>query len=257
MPPPMPPRPPSALRRALSRLNPLRAARHVFLPSRTDRIDDHTVRWLQGMRAAAGLAAVVWLALSYRLVSSASELADERFDQVWVSLCVAGATLPFITLAFIMAARPPLRRVYLRRALRPLGALGGLFGSMGAFPVAMTPETQGLRDWFQATVPGAQVIAIVAFCWILPFAIAGIVFCTFHVFRASDVHELLPPLLAIALVWEMALVDLLSGTHAEVPFGLRVVFMLGGPLTVSAIAAYEMRRLRTRHGITMRTALAR
>ncbi|MGW6204575.1 hypothetical protein ACWF9B_13140 [Streptomyces sp. NPDC055089] len=47
------------------------------------------------------------------------------------------------------------------------------------------------------------------------------------------------------------------GAYEGVPLGVRLVFLLGAPLTVTAAAMWELRRLRTRHGITLRAALLR
>jgi hypothetical protein len=250
------PQPPPARRNVLRALTPLGAARLLFTPSRPDRVEDRAVRRLQLLRAGAGLAAVVWLAVSYRLVSSTGELLKERGEQVWLSLNVAGATLPLMVGVFIALAQPPNRRLYLRRSLRPFASLVALFGSALVLSLGLSGRPQ-LRHWLLHEVRGGSVLAIIGVVWLLSFVVVGIVLCTLHVFRAADVHELLPPLLATVLVWEMALVDLFTGDQAGVPLRLRVVFALGAPITVSAIAVYEIRRLRTHHGITLRTALAR
>lgn len=85
----------------------------------------------------------------------------------------------------------------------------------------------------------------------------GIAQALVHVFRMADLHETVPPLLATLLVWEVALFDVLRGAYEGVPLGVRLVFLLGAPLTVTAAAMWELRRLRTRHGITLRAALLR
>ncbi|MEU9352573.1 hypothetical protein AB0D65_16675 [Streptomyces griseoloalbus] len=93
--------------------------------------------------------------------------------------------------------------------------------------------------------------------WLAPFAMYGIVQALVHVFWTADIHETIPPLLATLLVWELAVIDLTGGSYESVPLGVRLVFTLGAPLSVTAVALWELRRLRSRHGITVRGALRR
>ncbi|WUH99693.1 hypothetical protein OHR68_40455 [Spirillospora sp. NBC_00431] len=76
-------------------------------------------------------------------------------------------------------------------------------------------------------------------------------------FRTADVHEVLPPIIATALVWELAIVDLFSNAYDGAPFLVRVAVILGGPLSVTAVSFWELRRLKTRHNLTLRQALGR
>ncbi|MDI3387590.1 hypothetical protein QIS99_15475 [Streptomyces sp. B-S-A8] len=77
-----------------------------------------------------------------------------------------------------------------------------------------------------------------------------------HVFRTADIHDFLPPVLATLLAWEMALIDVITGAYAEVPGLVRTMFVPGAPLTVTALSAREAYRLRRRHGLTLRGAVA-
>ncbi len=78
-----------------------------------------------------------------------------------------------------------------------------------------------------------------------------------HVFRTADIHEVLPPILAGVLVWEMALLDVTTGAYDQAPPGVRRLFILGAPCTVTALSWWELSRLRRHHGLTLRTALRR
>ncbi|HZG05222.1 MAG TPA: hypothetical protein VE546_16910 [Streptomyces sp.] len=91
----------------------------------------------------------------------------------------------------------------------------------------------------------------------MAFLLYGAALAVVHVFRAADIHETVPPLLVMCLTWETALLDLGDGAYAEAPPGLRVLFLLGAPLSVTAIALYELRRLCRHYGLTIRAALDR
>lgn len=257
-PPVPPPREPSRARKILRGLyNPLYAAHRTFRPSRPGIVDDREVRKLQLWRTGLGLVAWVGLMVTYNAVASAADIhgvASERLDQSWNSVLALVCTFPLVVGAFVLAARGGLRRVYLRRALRPLGSVGAIMLSMGTAALSMAPELEGVRD--AVGMPGK--IAMLILClWAIAFALYGIGLSLVHVFRTADIHEVLPPILAGVLVWEMALLDVITGAYGEVPAGARAAFILGAPVTVTALSCWELYRLRRHHGLTLRSALHR
>ncbi|WP_327265903.1 hypothetical protein OG444_35160 [Streptomyces sp. NBC_01232] len=214
---------------------------------------------VQVLRTVIGLAALTWMLLSYGVVPDADAVVDDRFAQIRTTLIVLAVTFPVAVAAFIAAARPPHRRMFLRRAVKPAGALLVLVVTLGAPRLItglgyVTEET----DWTSSAGRVALLFALGAFLlWLAPFGLYGIGQSLVHVFRTADLHETVPPLLAALLVWEVALFDMIRGTYEGVPFAVRIVFILGAPLSVTAVAMWELRRLRTRHGITLRGALLR
>ncbi|MFJ1865455.1 hypothetical protein ACIOD1_12570 [Streptomyces sp. NPDC088097] len=257
-PPPAPPVEPSRGRKILrGAVNPLYASQRTFRPSRPGTVEDPQVRKLQLWRTVLGLVAWIGLMVTYKAVVSASDVqsvASERLDQSWSSVLVLVCTFPVFVGAFVAAARGGLRRVYLRRALRPFGAVLAVMASMGTSALAMAPETAGLRD--AVGLPGKIAIGVLCL-WSIGFALYGIGLSLVHVFRTADIHEVVPPVLAGILVWEMALLDLITGAYPQVPAAARAVFVLGAPVTVTALSWWELRRLRLRHGLTVRGALGR
>ncbi|MET9960036.1 hypothetical protein ABZ128_13390 [Streptomyces sp. NPDC006326] len=237
--------------------NPLYAAQLAFRPSRRGIVHDPQVRRLQLWRTALGLVAWVGLTATYNAVVSVTDVeavADDRLNQSWSSVLVLVCTFPVVVGAFVAAARGGLRRVYLRRALRSLGAVLAIMASMGTSALAMAPELAGLRD--AVGLPGKITIGVLCL-WSIGFALYGIGLSLVHVFRTADIHEVVPPVLAGVLVWEMALLDVVTGAYPQVPAGVRAVFVLGAPVTVTALSWWEMRRLRRHHGLTVRAALGR
>lgn len=255
VPPPPPPRPPTRRERIVRiLLNPFYAARLVFRPSRPDRAVDGTVRKLQVWRTVLGVGAWFWLMITYNAVKDVGDVAGERINDSWSSVLALACTFPVVVGAFAYAARGGLRRVYLRRALRSLGAVGALLGATFTFVVGVAPEFEGLRRFIG--VPG-KVVGAVVLLWMLGFVLYGMVLALVHVFRTADIHELVPPVLATVLVWEMALLDLVTGAYPGVPPLARVGFILGAPVSVTVLAVWEIHRLRRHHGLTLRGALHR
>ncbi|MFE6804082.1 hypothetical protein ACFVEN_20665 [Streptomyces sp. NPDC057681] len=77
------------------------------------------------------------------------------------------------------------------------------------------PRLSGFVDGRFATSPAMAVVTygvtILTFLWVTPFIFWGVRLALVHVFRTADIHETVPPLLAMALVWEMTLIDLFTG----------------------------------------------
>ncbi|MEN8656175.1 hypothetical protein ABCR94_37800 [Streptomyces sp. 21So2-11] len=231
----------------------------MFTPSRPDRVHDPVVKRVQVLRTVVGLVAVTWMLLSYGLAADVDAVVDDRFGQIRTTLIVLGVTFPVAVAAFIAAARPPNRRLFLRRVGKPAGALLALVVAL-AVPRLITGlgYVDEETNWTASAERVVLLFALFAFLlWLAPFVLYGIAQSLVHVFRTADLHETLPPLLATLLVWEVALFDVFRGTYDGVPFGVRMAFMLGAPLTVTVMAKWELRRLRTRHGITLRAALLR
>ncbi|MFF4350166.1 hypothetical protein [Streptomyces sp. NPDC001530] len=198
------------------------------------------------------------MSISYKLAQSVRDVADDRLNQSWINVLVLSVTFPLIVGLLIAAARPPARRELLRRAARPFGSILAIIAGVAVFPASVLT---GFVDGRFATNPAMTVITSVVtlftLIWILPFVIYGIGLSLVHVFRTADIHETVPPLLAMTLVWEMALIDLFTGAYEGIPGPLRIVLVLGAPLSVNAVGLWELRRLRVNYGLTLRGALMR
>ncbi|MEU3549739.1 hypothetical protein [Streptomyces longwoodensis] len=239
--------------------NPIAVGRAVFTPSRPDRVHDSAVKRLQILRTILGLVAISWMLLSYGVASDADAVVDERFAQIRTTLVMLGATFPVAVAVFIAASRPPNRRVFLRRAAKPAGALFALVVTLAA-PRLITGlgYVDEKTDWTASAGRVVMLFALGAFLlWLAPFALYGIAQSLVHVFRTADLHDTVPPILATLLVWEVAVFDVFRGAYDTVPFAVRMAFLLGAPVSVTAVSLWELRRLRAQHGISVRGALLR
>ncbi|MER6559630.1 hypothetical protein ABT300_18245 [Streptomyces sp. NPDC001027] len=255
---PQPPPRVGVFRRWWRAVGPIAVGRTVFRPSRPGRVDDPAVTRMQRIRTAVGLTAVVWVMISYKLVASVGDFADDRVDQTWNNVLVLAVTLPLVVGALIGAARPPARRELLRRAAKPFGSIVAIIAAVALFPAAVLT---GLLDGRFATGPATTVITVVValfmIVWVLPFVVYGVGMSLVHVFRTADIHETVPPLLALVLVWETTVIDAFTGAYEGVPGPVRILLLLGAPLSVTAVALWELRRLRVGYGLTVRAALMR
>ncbi|WP_327329897.1 hypothetical protein OG265_27490 [Streptomyces sp. NBC_01208] len=71
-------------------------------------------------------------------------------------------------------------------------------------------------------------------------------------FNSAQVHAALPALLTGVVVWEFAIVGLCTGGLPPGPPPVQVCVFLAGPLSVTALAWWEIDRLRTRRGVSLR-----
>lgn len=255
---PVPAPTPGPIARLRQRIGPIHTARRVFKPSRPGIVEDAVVARIQKIRTIVGLCAVVWVSMSYKLAKSVGDVASDRLNQSWISVLVLAVTFPVIVGILLALAHPAARRELLRRAARSFGAIVAIVAGVFVFPASVLT---GFVDGRFATNPLMTVITyagtLFTLVWVLPFVIWGIGLALVHVFRTADIHETMPPVLAMTLVWEMTLTDLFTGAYASVPGPIRAVFMLGAPLSVTAVGLWELRRLRVQYGITLRGVLMR
>ncbi|WP_246101273.1 hypothetical protein [Streptomyces cyaneus] len=254
------PAPPGPFTRLRQKIGPIHTARRVFKPSRPGIIEDPLVTHMQKIRTLVGLGAVVWMSVTYKIADSVSDVARDRLNQSWISVLVLCVTFPVVVGVLLALAAPSARRELLRRAARCFGAMVAIVAAMFVFPLTVLTDFGFGSSRFTtnpvmtAVTYTANVLIIV---WVLPFVIYGIGLALVHVFRTADIHQTMPPLLAMALVWEMALIDVFTGAHAGLPGPVRAVFILGAPLSVTAVGLWELRRLRLHYGLTVRGLLMR
>ncbi|WP_326685779.1 hypothetical protein OIE63_00640 [Streptomyces sp. NBC_01795] len=55
----------------------------------------------------------------------------------------------------------------------------------------------------------------------------------------------------------MLLVDVFTGAYAGVPASLRVIMLMGAPVSVTVVGLWELHRLRASYGLRVRGALLR
>ncbi|MEU6661908.1 hypothetical protein [Streptomyces sp. NPDC046821] len=230
----------------------------MFRPSRSGIVHDPLVVRAQKIRTLVGVGAVVWVSLSYNLARSLADVANERTDQSWLSVLMLSVTFPLAVAVLLVLAAPRARFELLRRAAKPFGAIVALISAVATFPATI------LTGFFNGKFATNAVMAVVTYTtlalilvWVFPFIVWGVGLALLHVFRTADIHETAPPLLATILVWEMAVVDLVTGAYAGMPGPLQTLFVLGAPLSVTAVAVWEIHRLRVHHNIAVRDMLMR
>ncbi|KUN03992.1 hypothetical protein AQI95_21380 [Streptomyces yokosukanensis] len=217
------------------------AAWAVFHPAWIPEPLDPSVEGLKRIRVAAGTVAAVGV---YTFVEGGFALTE-----MLQNLLIASGVLLVIAPLTVGVMLWIWRRTGSLRTLRPalLKALGLLLTFVGS--VVATVLLLQTSSSFSGSL---LIIPMGLFTlWTVWFVGAGALRVTGNFFGTAAVHRCLPPLLAMVTSWLMALPDLLTGDLHGLGLKLGIVFILGAPVTVTAIALYEMARLKRGHGIRL------
>ncbi|MFD5506501.1 hypothetical protein ACFWIB_01810 [Streptomyces sp. NPDC127051] len=174
----------------------------------------------------------------------------------WLALLSAVVVVALL----FWAARPGTRRA-MRTKLWPAGRSAlWYFGAWMLVPLLFTAAGKGM-GLLPSSANGLSGVllwvSVMFVCW-APFwwVIFFLCFATGpalrHAFNLSALHPALPALVTTVLVWVLAFRGLSSGGLPPGPVPLAVLAFLGGPASVTALAWWEIHRLRRRHGVGLR-----
>lgn len=268
------------MRSAVSR--PVTLALSLTSPARPGRVEDPVIGRMQFLRTALGLGATLWLVFAYPLSTGREDFVLGKLEDLLLGCAIVLAAGIVGIAVFILGARSPLGRLYLSRLIWPLRALGAIALGVGmawlmlAFLSGDIPVGQwlagnditfGLFGKTGGTIISGLVFALIlivggvacavglvaALCFTLFATVTGLNSC----FRTADVHELLPALISPLLVWSLAVLQFFDDADVAAPAAVLTAFLFGGPVSVTALSVWEVRRLRSRYGITLRSALGR
>ncbi|MEU8984762.1 hypothetical protein [Streptomyces sp. NPDC048309] len=221
-------------------LQPKAVAQAVFHPAWIPASVDPSVERLKRVRVIAGAVAAFGV---YTFVQGKFD-----FTEVLQNMLTAAAVLLFITPATVGVMLFVWRRTGRIRQLRV-----PLFNSLKLLLLFIGMVVATVFLWQLSTSLGGIMLALLGLTalWLTGFLIYGAVQLSGNFFGSAAVHRCLPPLLATVTTWLMAIPDLVTGDLHGLSFTMGIVFILGAPVTVTAIAFLEMNRLRRRYGIRL------
>ncbi|MFE2266790.1 hypothetical protein [Streptomyces griseosporeus] len=225
---------------AKSFLKPHQVARAVFHPRWIPESLDPTVEQLKRIRVIGGAVAALGV---YTFVEGGF-----AFDEMLDNAVTASVVLFFLTPLTVGVMLWVWRRTGTVRQLK--GPLFNALKLLMLFIGAILSTVLLFRIYGLFGLLAQLVLTLVAL-WMAVFVIAGAVKLSGNFFGTAVVHRCLPPLLATVTTWLMAIPDLLTGDLHGLSLTMGVVFILGAPVTVTAISVLEMRRLRQRYGIRL------
>ncbi|MEV5203017.1 hypothetical protein [Streptomyces sp. NPDC053720] len=227
---------------------------HLRFPPHAHRhIVDPQVMRVQQVRAWAALVTSFLILLVYGTASDFAEVQEQYALRLAFTPWLLLLTAPLVILVLFRitpeAARPGMR-ARLRPALRSALMYFGALTSVPLLAMVMVVVGQSLESyWFTPFITLALTAPVL---WMLFFVLFASRTLIRTVFGTSEVHAALPALLTGVLVWELAVVNLVMSGMPPGPPLIQLCAVIGGPASVSAVAWWEIDRLRTMYGVTLR-----
>ncbi|MCH0540247.1 hypothetical protein I3F58_11835 [Streptomyces sp. MUM 203J] len=227
-------------------------ARRVF-PTDQRAVTDPDVARMQKARAWAAAVASSAILVVYG--------SGEDWDQAWqqfVMRVVFGPWLlllsaPVVVLVLFRLA-PPHARPWMRRGVRPaVRSVLWYFAAFTATPLLFW----GCARLLDRLPPGyawlpVRALVMTVPLWPLLFVLFASARAVRSAFNTTLVHPTLPALLTGVLVWEFSAINLAIGGLPPGPPPVQIAALLGGPASVTAVAWWEIARLRSRYGVRLR-----
>uniref|UniRef100_UPI000AA42B53 hypothetical protein n=1 Tax=Streptomyces stelliscabiei TaxID=146820 RepID=UPI000AA42B53 len=229
-----------------------RPARRIFPSRARHRLVDDDVARMQKRRAwTATLMSLLILAV-YGKPEDVDQAQQQFTMRLFVTPWLLLLSAPVVVAALFHWSSPGTRRA-MRAPLRTAGRSAlwyvGAFTAVpllaGAIYYTRTHLAPDMNVW-------APFALLVPLLWVLLFIAFASGPAVRSAFNTADVHPALPALLTGGLVWEFAALNLAVGGPPPGPPLVQLAALVGGPASVTAVAWWEVRRLRTRYGVRLR-----
>ncbi len=232
-------------------------AHRLFPPRGEHRIEDPQVARVQKARAWTAVAMSLLLLAAYGKPQDIGEAQQQYMMRLAITPPLLLVSAP-VVIAVLFRWASPEARARMRPRLRAAGRAALWYvGAVTAVPlliVTMTLADQSTSTTAQTfgTFPWLALAATIPCFWLLFFLGFATGPAVRSGFNAAGVHAALPALLTGVLVWEFAVISLAAGGLPPGPPLIKVLAFLGGPASVTAVAWWEIYRLRTRYGVALR-----
>ncbi|OKI05951.1 hypothetical protein AMK13_19120 [Streptomyces sp. CB02056] len=230
-----------------------RLARRVFIVPGPRGITDEVVLRVQRIRGWLALGAALVVLLVYGTADDWDQLDDQFETRLTVTPLLVLVTAPVVVGVLFRLAGPAARPA-MRAQVRPAVLMASQYlGACAAVPVLLwlAGQAQGsVQGLFLGPLFNLLVLALPI--WVLMFVAFASPTVVRTAFTMDRVHPVFPPVLTGVLVWELALIGLVFGGLPPGPPAVRLAAVVGGPATVTAVAWWEVHRLRTRFGVSLR-----
>ncbi|MFD4631233.1 hypothetical protein ACFVYR_18535 [Streptomyces sp. NPDC058284] len=231
-----------------------RRAEAIFNQPGAGHVADRLVSQVQLWRAIAGAIATFYLIYTYGSDGGWSGVANDGVVKLILAPLLLILTGPLVVLGFIRYAPAEHRRALRSRLRAPLKAVGWYVGILVGVGLVLVGSTLLLKQNYGTLLNGLVALALlIGLIWLLPFLLFSSAYAARYAFNTSNVHAALPAALTVVLVWELTLSSVaIEGGLPHGPPPAQWCAVLGGPVSVTAVALWELHRMRTRHGVRVR-----
>lgn len=230
-----------------------RQARRKFPAHSIRRYHDPEVWRVQKTRAWAALGASFLILVAYGTEADWNEVQEQYFFRLAITPWLLLLTTPLVLLVLFRLA-PPAARPGMRARLRPaVRSVLWYFGAFTAVPLLFAGVMLLGQSYRNSPLsPLVTLVLLLPVLWVLFFVVFASTAAIGTAFSTAEVHAALPALLTGVLVWELAAINLATAGMPPGPPLVQICAVIGGPASVTAIAWWELTRLRTRYGVTLR-----
>jgi hypothetical protein len=235
-----------------------RATAHRLFPPRGERrIEDPHVTRVQKARAWTAIVMSLLLLAAYGRPEDIGEAEKQYFMRLVITPPLLLLSAP-VVIAVLFRWASPEARARMRPRMRAAGRAALWYvGAVTAVPLLIAtmawadPGTSSTART-GSDFPWLALAATIPCFWLMFFLGFATGPAVRTGFNSAGVHAALPALLTGVLVWEFALISLAAGGLPPGPPLIKILAFLGGPASVTAVAWWEIHRLRTRYGVRLR-----
>lgn len=214
---------------------------------------------LYRVRGIVGVACIVVASAYWRplTVQTIHDRFDAWYNGLWLSAMLSAAAVFLVGLLLLVIAPSGARGTLARALLRPLGAVVGFAAALagvlaGAFWLSRQSHSSAWSVVLLAVAP-VLLIALIA------VVVTGVRLAVLHAFRSVDGHPTMRALIYLLVSLYLLVSGLVTALSdrldAQLPAWAAIAFLIVGPMITIGLSWCELRELRTRYGVQLRTQL--
>lgn len=208
--------------------------------------EDEEIANFYKMRSTAGTIIILCVAVRFHRFNGLSETFGAVFQGIsWTLEFTLLAMIPAVVAVACYTTRQK-RREALVQMRYPMGAIGAWILITYGFLLFQ----RLLRQPYDSVALGLPlaIVGLAATVWFASFLIRAFYLMATGLFRLRDGHPLLPPAVTVMAAWALAIKGLLAGASGGgEPTALIVTLLIGGPISITILAALEIKRLKERY----------
>ncbi|UUU25974.1 hypothetical protein [Streptomyces sp. DSM 40750] len=229
-----------------------RPARRIFPSRARHRVADDGVARVQRTRAWTATVMSLLILAAYGRPEDVDQAQQQFMMRLTITPWLLLLSAPMVVAALFRWSSPTARRA-MRPHLRTAGKSALWYvGAFTMVPLLIGAIYYADKHMGEDVGRWGPLVLLLPLLWVLLFIAFASGPAVRSAFNTADVHPALPALLTGALVWEFAAINLAVGGLPPGPPLVQLTALIGGPASVSAVAWWEVRRLRTRYGVRLR-----
>ena len=223
-----------------------RLADVIFAPRDCFVDDDEEMGRIYLLRSIAGTIIILCVAVRYHHFNGLSETFGAVFQGINWTVEFACLSVVPAGVAVVLYTRPGKRKDALTQLRYPVSAFGAWLLIIYGLLLLQRWVDHAQDDIGLGLL--AAILNLVALVWLASFMVRTFYQMATGLFRLRDGHPLLPPFVTTLAAWALAVKGLLAGGSSEgEPSALIVILLIGGPVSLTILAAFEIEQLKRKY----------